>query len=83
MITRIQCINGLSLLRVLMAVDDLPELVDMSLHGCFAGFDVCFEALPASPAVLPGLGFSDRVLSDLKAKGSQTLASLLGRSTYG
>ena len=40
----------------------------MSLHGCFAGFDVCFEALPASPAVLPGLGFSDRVLSDLKAK---------------
>jgi len=50
---RMPCIPALCLLRVLMAVDDLPERVDMSLHGCCAGFDVCVEALPASPAVLP------------------------------
>jgi hypothetical protein len=63
----IQLSNQRFLIRVLLAVHRLPEFLDMSLDSCLAGLDARFAAMQASPAVLPRLGFSDRVLSDVKA----------------
>jgi hypothetical protein len=63
----IQLSNHRFLIRVLVAVHRLPEFLDMSLDSCLAGLDARFEAMPASPAVLPRLGCSDRVLPDGKA----------------
>jgi hypothetical protein len=63
-----QLSNQRFLIRVLLAVHRLPEFLDMSLDSCLAGLDARFEAMQASPAVLPRRGFSDRVLSDVKAE---------------
>ena|SRR5207245_2024038 len=64
----IQGSNQPLLFRVFMAVNDLSELLNMSLDCCFARLDLSFEAMQAPAAVFPGLSFSDYVLPDFKAQ---------------
>jgi hypothetical protein len=48
----IQALDQRALFRMTMAVDDLVEILNMSVDSYFAGGDTCLEALQAASAIL-------------------------------
>jgi hypothetical protein len=64
----VQFFNELSLGNVGMLFDELFQFLDMPLHCLLTWGDNGFEAKRIAPSICPGVGLSDRKLSDGPAK---------------